>query len=352
MLEPTIPPPMMTTSAVCIRLHFMASVGNSGNFRATYADVSIRGMRRNAYSLARLALACAFLLAALAVGQSQPGEIVGEKLPVPGRPVHGTTSQLSEVEREMVDGMGPQQQAERLLQYAISHHRGATDEIKARVKQWRGQIKQSDALTTLMDVALNGDDLRVRAAVFEIDLAVANIEKTSEEAEALLRVPETDPKYTEYSIWYLGRLANRGVEPERIHSQLRVWAHSENEQVRLRAVSAIADIGTDDTVPDLVEAFHHDASFHVRIDSAGCGLAHCGMLTRAQRMQAVPGLIEMVEDKKLDGETMKYGYRALREITDQKLGDDPGPWREWYAAHGAETTERFRQFQKIMEAQP
>jgi len=266
--------------------------------------------------------------------------------------VHGTTSQLSEVEREMVDGMGPQQQAERLLQYAISHHRGATDEIKARVKQWRGQIKQSDALTTLMDVALNGDDLRVRAAVFEIDLAVANIEKTTEEADALLRLPETDPKYAEYSIWYLGRLANRGVEPERIHNQLRVWARSENEQVRLRAVSAIADIGTDDTVPDLVEAFHHDPSFHVRIDGAGCGLAHCGMLTRAQRMQAVPGLIEMVEDRKLDAETMKYGYRALREITDQKLGDDPGPWREWYAAHGAETTERFRQFQKIMEAQP
>jgi len=329
----------------------MASVGNSGNFRATRDGASIRGMRRNVCSLARFAVACAFLPTALAAGQSQPGEIVGQKLPVPGKPVHGTTSQLSEVEREMVDAMGPQQQAERLLQYAISHHRGATDEIKARVKQWRGQIKQTDALTTLMDVALNGDDLRVRAAVFEIDLAVANLEKTNEEADALLRLADTD-QHVEYGIWYLGRLANRGVEVERIHNQLRVWAHSENEQVRLRAVSAIADIGTDDTVPDLVEAFHHDPSFHVRIDGAGCGLAHCGMLTRAQRMQAVPGLIEMVEDKKVDAETVKYGYRALREISDQKLGDDPALWREWYAAHGAATSERFRQFQKVMESQP
>ena len=309
-------------------------------------------MRRNASSLVRLGLACAFLLIGLAAGQSQPGEIVGEKLPVPGKPVHGTTSQLSEVERDMVNAMGPQQQAERLLQYAISHHRGATDEIKARVKQWRGQIKQTDTLTTLMDVALNGDDLRVRAAVFEIDLAVANLAKSNEAAEALLQSGENDPQRAEYCIWYLGRLANRGVDVERIHSQLRVWAHSENEQVRLRAVSAIADIGTDETVSDLVEAFHHDPSFHVRIDGAGCGLAHCGMLTRAQRMQAVPGLIEMVEDKKLDAETVKYGYRALREITDQKLGDEPLLWREWYAAHGAETTERFRQFQKVMESQP
>lgn len=292
------------------------------------------------------------LIGGLAYGQSMPGEIVGEKLPVPGKPVHGTTSQLSEVERDMVDHMAPQQQAERLLQYAISHHRGATDEIKARVKQWRGQIKQTDSLTTLMDVALNGDDLRVRAAVFEIDLAVANLAKTNEEADALLKLGESDPQRAEYCIWYLGRLANRGVEPERIHSQLRVSAHSENEQVRLRAVSAIADIGTDDTVEDLVEAFHHDPSFRVRIDAAGCGLAHCGMLTRAQRMQAVPGLIEIVEDKKLDAETVKYGYRALREITDQKLGDDPALWRAWYAAHGAETTERFRQFQKATESQP
>ena len=295
---------------------------------------------------------CMILISSAVSGQDMPGEIIGQKLPVPGRPVHGTTSQLSEVERDMVDHMPAQQQAERLLQYAISHHRGATEEIKARVRQWRGQIKQTDSLVTLMDVAMNGDDLRVRAACFEIDLAVANLAKTSAQVDALLQLAESDPKRAEYCIWYLGRLANRGVEVERIHSQLRAWTHSEEEPVLLRAVSAIGDIGTDNTVPELVEAFHHDPAFRVRIDAAGCGLAHCGMLTRAQRMQAVPGLIEMVEDKKLDAETVKYGYRALREITDQELGDEPGLWREWYAAHGAETTERFRQFQTTMESQP
>jgi HEAT repeats len=307
---------------------------------------------RGKLSSGLLVLVGTVLITALASGQGMPGEIVGNKLPVPGRPIHGTTSQLSEVERDMVDHMDAQQQAERLLQYAISHHRGATDEIKARVKQWRGQIKQTDSLVTLMDVAMNGDDLRVRAACFEIDLAVANLTKNTQTADELLQLAESDPQRAEYSIWYLGRLANRGVETDRIHSQLRVWTHSEIEPVRLRAVSAIADIGTDDTVPDLVEAFHHDPAFRVRIDAAGCGLAHCGMLTRAQRMQAVPGLIEMVDDNKLDAETVKYGYRALREITDQELDDEPAPWREWYAAHGAETTERFRQFQKAMESQP
>ena len=95
-----------------------------------------------------------------------------------------------------------------------------------------------------------------------------------------------------------------------------------------------------------MQAFHHDPAFGVRIQGGGCGLAHCGMLTRAQRMQAVPGLITMVEDSQLDSETRKYGYRALREITDEVLPDDPRPWRDWYVVHGAETTDRFRTFEK------
>jgi hypothetical protein len=83
----------------------------------------------------------------------------------------------------------------------------------------------------------------------------------------------------------------------------------------------------------------------VRINGGGCGLAHCGMLTRAQRMLAIPGLIEMVEDKALDTLDVTYGYRALREITDETLPDNAQQWRDWYAAHGAETTDRFRRFE-------
>jgi hypothetical protein len=118
-----------------------------------------------------------------------------------------------------------------------------------------------------------------------------------------------------------------------------------DEMVRFQAVAAIAYIGTGATVQDLVDAFHHDPSSYVRINGGGCGLAHCGMLTRAQRMQAVPGLIEMVEDKQLDRKTLPYGYRALREITDETMPDDSRLWRDWYAAHGAAATEKFRRFE-------
>jgi hypothetical protein len=62
-------------------------------------------------------------------------------------------------------------------------------------------------------------------------------------------------------------------------------------------------------------------------------------------MLAIAGLIEMVEDKAVDRVDVSYGYRALREITDETLPDNAPQWREWYALHGAETTDRFRRFE-------
>jgi hypothetical protein len=296
--------------------------------------------------LAALAIALVSPPAATMRAQTAPGEIAGHKIRVPGEKVDGTTEKLSEVEAEMVARLPPQGQAERLLQYAISHHIGATDEIKRRIKSWRGTITRSDPLATLLDVAINGSDLRVRAAALEIELAVFDVAKTPEQVDLLLAQIEASPKDGRHQIWLLGILANRGVEPGRIHHELRSLMRSPDEMVRYQAVAAIAYIGTDETVPDLAQAFHRDPSRHVRIDGGGCGLAHCGMLTRAQRMQSVPLLIEMVEDQNLDAETVSYGYRALREITDEQLPDDARQWRTWYAAHGAEATERFRKYDK------
>lgn len=69
------------------------------------------------------------------------------------------------------------------------------------------------------------------------------------------------------------------------------------------------------------------------------------MLTRAQRMMAIPGLLEMVEDKLLNSAIRTYAYRALREITDETLPDEAQKWREWYATKGAEMLEKFRKLE-------
>ena len=291
--------------------------------------------------LLRLAVLIALLPAHVAA-QSLPTDIIGHRIRVPGASVDGTTANLSEVERELIEALAPQQQAERLLQYAISHHVGATDEIKARVAGWRGVISITGPMATLLDVARNGSDLRVRAAAIEIELACFNIAKTTVQVEALLAQIAAGPKNARLAIYTLGQLGNRGVDTDRIHAELRALTRFEDEEVRYQAYAAIANLGSDESVADLVSAFHHDPSSHVRIDGGGCGLAHCGMLTRAQRMLALPGLLEMVEDGSIDDTLRKYAYRALREITDETLPDDALRWREWYAAKGAETLEKFR----------
>lgn len=76
--------------------------------------------------LAAAFVAASFLPPPQLAAQTGPGEIAGHKVAVPGEKVEGTTAKLSEVEAELVAGMAPQGQAERLLQYAISHHGGAT----------------------------------------------------------------------------------------------------------------------------------------------------------------------------------------------------------------------------------
>jgi hypothetical protein len=63
-------------------------------------------------------------------------------------------------------------------------------------------------------------------------------------------------------------------------------------------------------------------------------------------MQALPGLLDMVEDAQLDRMLVSYACRALREITDETLPDESRQWRNWYAARGADTTERFRKFER------
>lgn len=296
----------------------------------------------------RAVLLTALLPATPIAAQSLPHEIVGHKIHVPGDRVDGTTAKLSEVERDLIEGLPPQQQAERLLQYALSQHGGATDEIKARVKGWRGLITMTAAMATLTDVARNGANLRVRAAAIELELTAMNMARNAGQVDALLARIAAGPRDARSEIYTLGLLGNRGVETERIHNELRLLGRADDSIVRYQAYAAIANLGTDATVADLVAAFHHDPDPSVQIDGGGCGLAHCGMLTRAQRMLAIPGLLEMVEDKALHDGMRRYGYRALREITDETLPDDPRQWRDWYAAKGAEMTEKFRK----LEADP
>jgi hypothetical protein len=55
------------------------------------------------------------------------------------------------------------------------------------------------------------------------------------------------------------------------------------------------------------------------------------MLTKQQRLAAVPALMSLGEDPSLDSNTRNWTYRALREITGARFGTNPTDWREWWA---------------------
>ena len=300
------------------------------------------GLRRlSAVSVPVFTLAC--VLAALSVGQTAaPPVTSGEQLPVPGRSVPADHSQLSEHNIEWMLQQPPQVQMEFLLGAAINHDQGATNMINKMVEGWRGKVHYTQKFDDLSMTALYSNDLRVRAAAIEITLAVDNLPKTEETAERLMASAEKSPSYRTFATWVLGMLANRGVEPERIHEFLRSYMHDPMEKTRYWTVEGLAHLGTDDTIKDFLDVFRNDPSLEVR-ERAGCSLAKSGMLTREQRMLAVPGLIELAYDPALDATTREWVYQALREITNEHIGNDPAGWQNWYSAAGAKRRDEFRQ---------
>ncbi len=265
----------------------------------------------------------------------------GHNIPVQGVPVAATHAKLSEHEREYIEGLPPQKQAEQLIQDAINHDEGATAMIMDKLPSWRGNLSRTKTLETLDQTALYSNDLRVRAAMIEVDLVVYGVEKTDSWVVRLLESGQQTPENRPFDAWVLGMLASRGIETERIHGLLKTWLHDRDEKTRFWAVEGLAHIGTDDTIPDFLDVLRNDPSLSVR-ERAGCSLAKSGMLTREQRMKAVPGLIEIADDPAVDSTARSWAFQALREITDEPLGNDVTAWRSWFSSHGSERTDQFR----------
>jgi len=261
---------------------------------------------------------------------------------LPGKPVPPDHSKLSEHNVLWLKTQPAQEQMEFLLGAAINHDRGATDLIAKYSGSWSGKLKRTQRWQDLETTALYSNDLRVRAAAIEINLAVNNFEKTDDTASRLMEAAEQQPSSRSWYEWELGMLASRGVQPDRIHEWLVASLHDKDQQIRFWAVEGLAHIGTEDTIKNFLDVLRNDPSMEVR-ERAGCSLAKSGMLTREQRMKAVPGLLELTDDPALNATTRSWVYQALREITDESLPNDPATWRNWYSSSGTKKMEQFRQ---------
>ena len=287
------------------------------------------GPRRTLYVV--IALAAAAMLCFHTAAAQAAWEHIAQLIGLQGKPEPASAAVLSEHEIEALDSMTPQSQAVLLLERSINHYRGANDQIALRVGGWRGQIKLDDRLNNLFVTALNSDDLRVRAAAIEIDIAARDLEKnpaTVARLEPDAYAGEQGPRAN--ALWNIGLLGNRGVEPDRAFAILSSSLHDSNINIRYWAVEGLSYLGTDATIAPLLQVFHNDPSPMIR-ERAACALAQSGMLSESQRRTAVPVLLDFADDRTLDPETQKWVYQALRDITGQDLPHDAAAWRNWYS---------------------
>jgi HEAT repeat protein len=249
-----------------------------------------------------------------------------------GRRQPASASVLSEHHTQVLDSMSPQAQAEFLLERAINRYQGANEQIAARAESWRGNIKLNERLNSLFVTALNSDDLQVRAAAIELNLAALDLKKTSATVDRLepeARHGTQGPRAN--ALWRVGLLGNRGVQPERALEILLTAVYDDNVNVRYWAVEGLAYLGADETIAPLLAIFHDDPSPMIR-ERAACSLAQSGMLSAKQRFTAVPQLIDFANDHSLDDQTRSWVFQALRDITGQTIPRDAVAWRNWYIA--------------------
>jgi HEAT repeats len=287
--------------------------------------------RKRVVALAVVALVLLFLFVGTPTVRAAWEEIA-QLIGLHGKPEPASANVLSEHEIEVLDKMSPQSQAQLLLERSVNHYRGANDQIAERVGSWRGRIKLDEKLNGLFVTALNSDDLRVRAAAIEVDIAARNLEKTTATVDRLepdARSGEQGPRAN--ALWDLALLGNRGIEPQRAAQTLLASVHDDNVNVRYWAVEGLAYLGTDETIAPLLQIFHDDPSPMIR-ERAACGLAQSGMLSEKQRRTAVPKLLDYADDTVLDEETRKWVFQALRDITGQSLPHEAAAWRNWYSS--------------------
>ena len=290
--------------------------------------------------LRRYALAFLFLATLSAIAGFEVGHLKSAwgKLKLGAAATAGTldpsqpTADAVNAEFAELTRLTPQQQAEQLLALAIRRQQASLDLIGQNAESWRGRLQNTDRLFDLVLTAMKSDDLRVRGAAIEVDLAANNLSKTPRTVARLVKLIRKDPSERPFALWRLGALGNRGVQPKLVLNHLLTFVRDRDEQTRFWAVEGLAMLGSDGAVDPLLDRFAHDPSPRVR-QRAAVGIAESGMLTHEQRFAAVPDLLNFLDDDAIASDTRRWVYGALRLITGESLGNNAQAWQQWWAHH-------------------
>jgi hypothetical protein len=251
---------------------------------------------------------------------------------------------MTEADVQRVLALLPQTQAEELLERAIGHDTRALELFNQQVESWIGHINESDRMSQLEQRSRFSRDLRVRYANADINLALEGWQKNQRSADLLIDRARTDPHYRAAAVYFLGMLAGRGVDYNRIHGVLLGYARNDPDAlVRQWAVEGMRYLGKDEALDELFTAFTEDPSMNVR-DRAGCNISDCGNFTRKQRMRMAPQLIDLAANPSTTPQMRNWCFMALRGITDENF-PDAAAWRNWYQDHRAEKMAAFERLE-------
>jgi hypothetical protein len=315
----------------------LSSFHAAANDLSSFSQIPVFPVSRLLHVVAMSAGIVAALLVSAGGGFGAVWEKFGSSFSQQAHSTQSAVFSMAELDRRK-----PQEQAEILLEQAISHSEQAPGQIEARVDTWRGRIRWDAQLGNLTTAALNSSDREVQNSAIDVQLAAYGLRKDESSVDALVRQANSrDHARKIWALWALGLLANRGVDSGRIVQVLTTHLKnpdsepaSNSEESRRWAVEGLALAGTNSTIAPLLDAMHNDPAPTVR-ERAASSLAESGMLSHEQRWIAVPQLISYSADPALDVQTRSWAFQALSDITGQRLPQDATVWREWYQSNSA-----------------
>jgi HEAT repeat protein len=218
--------------------------------------------------------------------------------------------------------------AEGLLQRVAAGDSAAADEIISQSGNWVGKTRRTPRTDQFIAAGINAPDMRIRAASLQAQLAFDGI-PLNDRGFAMLAQAAGNPRQRTWALWLLGAIGNRGVDPPHAAKVIDAYLSDPDVPARVSAVEGLALLGTDETIPMLLDRFRNDPAPPVQ-EQAACGMAEAGMYTHAQRMVAAASLVGWVDDSLLSQQQRGWAAQALHDISGQNFGSDSAAWRNWY----------------------
>jgi hypothetical protein len=244
---------------------------------------------------------------------------------------HGESTQpkFDEFYSEMVEELPPQMRAEKALELTINRFEGASEYILENAQQWRGEITNSNRLSSLITTALNAPLIEIRMAAFEMYIAQFDLEKSPEQIDKLLlRLDKNPNKAGPWALWSMSIIGARGVDRERIFNELLFETGNSDERIRRWAIDSLARFGGEEVIEPLLKSAKYDSSPIIQ-ERAFCGLAQTGTLHVLERYSSLPGLLEITRDSQFSKQQVSWAYQALKEISNfYDIPNDPDLWEE------------------------